>query len=335
MSARRALPEGFEDAFAELTSAAPRRALIDSTLTEPQSYSAPRYALEETLVDAFRLELDDKPKAAKGLRRQRSASLIAAGAALACLLVVPGAMSASNASPQRAVLAVQQNSAAAQDELLTAPLAAHAKAADEAAEQARAAEEARLAEQARQAEEARLAEEARKAEEARLAEEARQAEEAKAAEQARLAANARSAEQPRPALNQAASGQAAPAAAPVAAPQPAGTCWLGPADPRVTAQTAAVYYDVCSKFGGFSSVGGWRGTADDHGAGRALDFMISGPAGWEIANYLTANAAALGIDYVIYEQQIWGTWAPGWKMMENRGSVTANHFDHVHVSVKY
>ncbi|MBO1519612.1 signal recognition particle-docking protein FtsY [Oceanisphaera sp. DM8] len=81
-------------------------------------------------------------------------------------------------------------------------LAEEAKAAEEArlAEEAKAAEQARLAEEAKAAEEARLAEEAKAAEQARLveeakaAEEARLAEEAKAAEAARLAEEAKAAE---------------------------------------------------------------------------------------------------------------------------------------------
>ena len=48
-----------------------------------------------------------------------------------------------------------------------------------------------------------------------------------------------------------------------------------------------------------------------------------------------ANAARLGIMYVIYRQHIWDVRMPssGWRPMEDRGSITANHFDHVHISV--
>lgn len=69
--------------------------------------------------------------------------------------------------------------------------------AQQAEEDARLAEEARLAQDAQLAEEARLAEEVRLAEEARLAEEIRLAEEARLAEELRLAEEARLAEEVR------------------------------------------------------------------------------------------------------------------------------------------
>ena len=48
-----------------------------------------------------------------------------------------------------------------------------------------------------------------------------------------------------------------------------------------------------------------------------------------------AHARELGVTYVIYEQQIWlaGNPTSQWTTMEDRGSRTANHYDHVHVSV--
>ena len=63
--------------------------------------------------------------------------------------------------------------------------------------------------------------------------------------------------------------------------------------------------------------------------------MVSGPTGWDIANFLCANYSALGIEYIIYSQQMWSVErsAEGWRGMSDRGSVTANHYDHVHVTV--
>ncbi len=48
-----------------------------------------------------------------------------------------------------------------------------------------------------------------------------------------------------------------------------------------------------------------------------------------------AHYAALGVSYVIYSQRIWSVEraGEGWRGMSNRGSATANHYDHVHVSV--
>ena len=83
--------------------------------------------------------------------------------------------------------------------------------------------------------------------------------------------------------------------------------------------------------------GGYRAGDDgDHGSGHAVDIMVSGAAGWEIARFLQANAGELGISYLIYEQQYWpaGSPAGAWDWMADRGSATANHYDHVHVSVR-
>jgi hypothetical protein len=48
-----------------------------------------------------------------------------------------------------------------------------------------------------------------------------------------------------------------------------------------------------------------------------------------------AHYAELGVSYVIYPQQIWSVErsGEGWRPMASRGSITANHYDHVHVSV--
>lgn len=82
-----------------------------------------------------------------------------------------------------------------------------------------------------------------------------------------------------------------------------------------------------------SSILGTRpGDPQDHGKGLALDIMIRGEKGWEIADYLTANIHDLNIKYIIWEQQIYATYRPRWKMMENRGNDTANHYDHIHIS---
>lgn len=107
---------------------------------------------------------------------------------------------------------------------------------------------------------------------------------------------------------------------------------------NLTASAVAVYRAVCAAFGdSVSSFGGYRaGDSGDHGSGRAVDIMVSGEPGWEIARYLQAHAAELNVDYVIFEQQIWMSGDPvdAWTYQEDRGSATANHMDHVHVSVE-
>jgi len=106
---------------------------------------------------------------------------------------------------------------------------------------------------------------------------------------------------------------------------------------HLTSNARSVYRAVCAAFGGsVSSFGGYRaGDSGDHGSGRAVDIMVSGDPGWDIARYVQAHARELGVTYVIYQQKIWlaGNPTSQWKTMEDRGSRTANHYDHVHVSV--
>jgi uncharacterized protein YraI len=106
---------------------------------------------------------------------------------------------------------------------------------------------------------------------------------------------------------------------------------------HLTSDARSVYRAVCAAFGGsVSSFGGYRpGDGGDHGSGRAVDIMVSGEPGWDIARYVQAHSRELSVTYVIYQQRIWlaGNPTSQWKLMEDRGSTTANHYDHVHVSV--
>ena len=97
-----------------------------------------------------------------------------------------------------------------------------------------------------------------------------------------------------------------------------------------------VYRAICAAFPEVTSFGGRRGSNDFHGSGQAVDNMISdSTAGWRLANWLRANASKLGVSEVIYSQKIWTVQrsGEGWRGMSDRGSSTANHYDHVHVSV--
>ena len=98
--------------------------------------------------------------------------------------------------------------------------------------------------------------------------------------------------------------------------------------------TVKVYRAVCAAFPAVSSWGGLSGSGD-HGAGRALDIMCSGSLGDAIADFVRSHASALGVSEVIWSQRIWTVQrsGEGWRGMEDRGSGTANHYDHVHVSV--
>jgi len=77
---------------------------------------------------------------------------------------------------------------------------------------------------------------------------------------------------------------------------------------------------------------GKRDNVTDHDDGLALDFMTR--AGGGLAEYARANAARLGVTYVMWNRRIWSRArdAEGWRPVEDRGGPTANHEDHVHVS---
>jgi hypothetical protein len=105
----------------------------------------------------------------------------------------------------------------------------------------------------------------------------------------------------------------------------------------LTQDAIRVHRAICARFPQVTSYHGVR--ADSlpyHPSGRALDAMISdSTVGWQIANYVRANASRLGASEVIYSQQIWTVQrsSDGWRYMSDRGSATANHYDHVHVTV--
>ncbi len=73
-----------------------------------------------------------------------------------------------------------------------------------------------------------------------------------------------------------------------------------------------------------------RAGSSDHPSGKALDFMVDRATGDALANCALRDQEALGVSYVIWRQRI--NFGSGWKPMADRGGVTANHFDHVHVS---
>lgn len=96
--------------------------------------------------------------------------------------------------------------------------------------------------------------------------------------------------------------------------------------------TAKVLRAVCAKFPEITSYGGIAGRGE-HATGQALDIMVRGARGDEIAAYLQENRAELGIEYLIWQQRIWRPATSGaWRGMSNRGGDTANHMDHVHVT---
>jgi uncharacterized protein YraI len=103
----------------------------------------------------------------------------------------------------------------------------------------------------------------------------------------------------------------------------------------VSASIVKVHQAVCAAFPSITVYGTLRGGGGDHGIGRAVDIMVSGELGWQVADFVREHYAELGVSYVIYSQNIWSVerGGEGWRGMSDRGSVTANHYDHVHVSV--
>ncbi|XVX19485.1 hypothetical protein ACQP1U_14395 [Actinomycetota bacterium] len=98
---------------------------------------------------------------------------------------------------------------------------------------------------------------------------------------------------------------------------------------------------IRANFPQITTIGGVRADSlPDHPSGHALDLMIPGygtsagrALGDQVAAYLTSHADELDVKYVIWRQQIWVDGASGWRAMADRGGVTANHYDHVHVTV--
>jgi hypothetical protein len=97
-----------------------------------------------------------------------------------------------------------------------------------------------------------------------------------------------------------------------------------------------VHRAVCAAFPSVTTYLGLRGSGDYHGTGQAIDIMIpSSAVGDQIAAFVKANYKALGVSEIIWSQHIWTVQrsSEGWRAMPDRGSLTANHYDHVHVSV--
>ncbi|HGA1173216.1 TPA: LysM peptidoglycan-binding domain-containing protein [Streptococcus suis] len=105
-------------------------------------------------------------------------------------------------------------------------------------------------------------------------------------------------------------------------------------------QVAAFRAEVANAFG-ITSFSGYRpGDSGDHGKGLAIDFLVpqSSALGDQVAEYAIANMGAKNISYIIWKQRFYAPYASiygpayTWNLMPDRGSVTENHYDHVHVS---
>ncbi len=104
-----------------------------------------------------------------------------------------------------------------------------------------------------------------------------------------------------------------------------------------------IHRAVLTKYPSITTFYGVRRDAlPDHPSGRALDIMIPNyksaqgkKMGQDLSRWLRANAAAYGVNYVIWDQHIWNNEraSEGWRYMANRGGDSANHKNHVHVTV--
>ena len=135
---------------------------------------------------------------------------------------------------------------------------------------------------------------------------------------------------PKPAAATAASGNSNAAAAPSGSYSTSisGKCGgigLIPTAARLCSAVDSVFH--------LGSIGGYRANAGEHSTGQAVDFMISSSSqGDAIAAWVQSHVGEFNVKYIIWQQRYW---EPGgsWKLMEDRGSPTANHMDHVHVTV--
>jgi len=125
---------------------------------------------------------------------------------------------------------------------------------------------------------------------------------------------------------------------------------MGPPD-NLTPRTRQMRDLIIEKFGRndenggvgcYRPNGGW--VVGEHPKGRACDFMVNPNGqmptpeqqahGQAIADWAVEHAEDLGIMYVIWRQEIWDIRRNnGWRPMADRGSITENHYDHVHISM--
>ena len=119
-----------------------------------------------------------------------------------------------------------------------------------------------------------------------------------------------------------------------------------PAMNGLTPHTKKMKVALAKKFGitSFSlfRAGDDDGTGHGHNSGMAVDFMVpvNSVQGDQLAEYLTKHMDELGVYYIIWKQRFYmpqqNIYGPAntWNIMPNRGGITANHYDHVHVSFK-
>ncbi len=107
---------------------------------------------------------------------------------------------------------------------------------------------------------------------------------------------------------------------------------------RLQRNTIKINRAVSAAFPEIREIGGYRqDSLKWHPQGLALDIMIPNPTspegialGNKVVQFLQTNRDSLGVDHTIWRQHIDS--GNGGKLMGDRGGITANHFDHVHVA---
>lgn len=81
---------------------------------------------------------------------------------------------------------------------------------------------------------------------------------------------------------------------------------------------------------------GQRSGVSDHPRGLAIDIPAARTLGDQVAAFVTQNASALGVKYVIWQQAMWKPSTGTWELMAtksgDRPGYDPNHLRHVHVS---
>lgn len=106
----------------------------------------------------------------------------------------------------------------------------------------------------------------------------------------------------------------------------------GGSDLGLTRDATYTLRSLCAAFPQISTYGGRDGHGE-HVDGSSIDAMIdpsNTTLGYAVVDFLLAHASELNLNDIIYRQRIWQP-GVGWKPMSDRGSITANHYDHVHV----
>ena len=119
---------------------------------------------------------------------------------------------------------------------------------------------------------------------------------------------------------------------PVGVDNPYGASWG--ANGGWTPRAAWLRDTIKAKFG--STCTTYATSSGEHATGNGLDCWGTLSTRRAISTWTKDNARLLEVWYVIHEQKIWSLprSSEGWRWMEDRGDDTANHYDHVHISMQ-